>query len=210
MEEKEKDQVEFTINGNPGQGNTFISIRRAGVVNNNPGTVYTTINVNFDGDDVANAPETDGESQNTNKVSGSSIRELLKQGLIDRPQIQKEIMKYVDAIRPFVKEDMDKLFLRLWTRIMEHRAFSLDLYDPGNQPCKFNRYRVWTIIHYLDGKGFYKKPYNQSEMTRAVALKFSGADNKGVDDPARRGLREELDKKYADVVDEILEELGKV
>lgn len=208
MEEKKKDQVEFTINGNPGQGNTFINIHKAGVVNNNPGTVNTTINVNSKGEDWADAPEADGESQNVPKVSGSSIRELLKQGLIDRTQIQKEIMKYVDAIRPYVKEDMDKLYLRLWARIMEHRAFSLDLYDPGNQPCKFNRYLVGNIMHYLNDKEFYAEPYNQSEMTRAVAKKFSGADNKGVDDPARRGLRDDLDKKYADVIDAILKELS--
>lgn len=208
MEENKKDQVEFTINGNPGQGNTFINIHKAGVVNNNPGTVNTTINVNSIGDDLADTPEVDGESQNTPKVSGSSIRELLKQGLIDRAQIQKEIMKYVDAIRPYVKEDMDKLYLRLWARIMEHRDFSLDLYDPGNQPCKFNRYLVGNIMHYLDEKEFYAEPYNQSEMTRAVAKKFNGADNKGVDDPARRGLREDLEKKYADVIDSILNELA--
>ena len=208
MEEKNKDQVEFTINGNPGQGNTFINIRNADVVNNNPGTVYTTINVNGGGKaDDSTSEEEEAEAPSGKKLTGTTIRQLLKQGLIDRTLPRAEIMKYVDAIRPYVKDDMDKLYMHLWGRIVEHKAFAIDLYDPGNQPCKYNRHLVGNIMHYLDEKGFYKDPYNQSEMTRAVARKFDGAENKGVDDPSRRGLRGGLDKKYSDVIDAILEEL---
>lgn len=209
MEEKEKDQVEFTINGNPGQGNTFINIREAGVVNNNPGPVYTTINVNGGGKaEVSSSDDEEAEAAGGKKLTGTTIRQLLKQGLIDKTLPKAEILKYVDAIRPYVKDDKDKLYMHLWGRILEHKAFAIELFDPGNQPCKFNRSLVGNIMHYLDSKDFYKESYNQSEMTRAVARKFDGADNKGVDDPARRGLRGELEKSFSDVIDAILKDLS--
>ena len=208
MEEKQKTQVDFTINGNPGHGNTFISINKAGVVNHNPGTVYTTINVNGGGETIDSVKEeADDTTSSGKKLSGMTIRQLLMHDLINKEPIKEDIMKYVDAIRPYVRDDMDKLYLHLWTRILENKAFAIELYDPGSQPCKFNRYMVGTIMHYLDKKGFYKEAYNQSEMTRAVAKKFNGADNKGADDPARRGLRDYLEKEYSDVIDAILKDL---
>ena len=88
--------------------------------------------------------------------------------------------------------------MHLWAVILDHEAFKVDLYDPGKQDCKFNRNLVANIMHYLDSKGFYKKPYNQSEMTRAVE---GDADN-----PVRKGFREDLDKKYRPVVDAIIKE----
>lgn len=209
--DKDIDEAKFTIEGNPGQNNTFIHIGKAINVNPNATKVENTFYMGADCELRQTALKEAGLGNNAKKSDGirltnKSIRELLELGLIDKGKLQEEIMKYVVAIRPYVKDDKDKLYLRLWARIMDHRAFAIELYDPGSQKSKYNRNLVGNIIHYLDDKGFYKKPYNQSEMTRAVA-RLNGVDNKGADDPARKGLRENLDSKYSEVIDEILMEL---
>lgn len=130
------------------------------------------------------------------KLGNMTVRDMLKAGYIDTALIQGLIMKYVNRIRPLVKDSMDKLYLHLWTGILEHEVFKVDLYDPGKQDCKFNRNLVANIMHYLDDKDFYKVPYNQSEMTRVVE---GDADN-----PVRKGFREYPEKKYCDAVDAII------
>jgi len=215
--DKENDEVKFSIEGNPGQNNTFVHIGRAIHVNNNPQKVESTIIISADGEEWNEAalreagvdvPEKKSvEVKDSKKVSNMDYRQMLEEGIIDKSRLQRDIMKYVDAICDYVKDDKNDLFLKLWKRILEHRAFAIELYDPGKQDSKYNRDLVGNIMHYLNEKGFYKAPYNQSEMTRAVALKIYGTDNKGADDPARRGLRGDLEKRFSKVVDEILEEL---
>lgn len=209
--DKDIDEAKFTIEGDPGQNNTFIHIGKAINVNPNATKVENTFYMGTDSELRQTALKEAGLDNNAEKPDGirlinKSIRELLELGIIDKGRLQKEIMKYVDAIRPYVKDDKDKLYLRLWARIMEHRAFAIELYDPGKQESKYNRDLVGNIMHYLNDLGFYKEAYNQSEMTRAVA-RLNGADNKGSDDPARKGLRGDLDEKYSKVIDEILKEL---
>lgn len=219
--DKEKDEVKFSVEGNPGQNNTFVHIGKAIHVNNNPGTVQTTVIIGSEGDEWKEAAlreagidmpdKKTAEKPDGINVTNMTYRQLLEEGIIDISKLQREIMKYVEAIRVYVKDDKDKLYLKLWGRIMEHKAFAVDLYDRGKQDSKFNRNLVGNIIHYLDSKGFYKKPYSQSEMTRAfadvTAREDKDAENKGADDPARKGLREDPILKYTKAIDEILEEL---
>lgn len=196
--EKEKDEAKFTIEGNPGQNNTFINIKTAYNVNPNATKVENTFNIYSHEEGEAAVKEATSAKPGDKKLGNMTLREMLKEDYIDTGNIQKLIMNYVSCIREYVKDDMDKLYMHLWAVILDHEAFKVDLYDPGKQDCKFNRNLVANIMHYLDSKGFYKKPYNQSEMTRAVE---GDADN-----PVRKGFREDLDKKYRPVVDAIIKE----
>ena len=198
---KENNEDKFVIEGNPGQGNTFVKIGHVENYNPNATTVTTTItNNNYYGKHEGEEGESTPSSAKPGdkKLGNMTLRDMLKEDYIDTGNIQKEIMNYVSCIRPYVKDDMDKLYMHLWAVILDHEVFKVDLYDPGKQDCKFNRNLVGNIMHYLEGKGFYKKPYNQSEMTRAV----EGDADSGV----RKGFGGYPEKKYSDVVDTIIKE----
>lgn len=222
--DNEKIVLENSSKGNNGQMITNISVtvgQAYQVNNNNGGTVETTFNINSDGSKWTEAPKKEADkeepAQKTEeksdgiRMSNMTYRQLLEEGLIDISKLQREIMKYVEAIRVYVRDDKDKLYLQLWARIMEHKAFAIDLYDRGKQDSKFNRNLVGNIVHYLDSKGFYKKPYNQSEMTRAfvevITREDKNAEDKGALDPSRKGLREDPIQKHTKAIDEILAEL---
>ena len=195
--EKENNEVKFIIEGNPGQGNTFVKIDNVENYNPNATTVTTTItNNNYYGKREEEEDSSATAKPGDKKLGNMTFRDLLKADYIDTGNMQKLIMNYVSCIQPYVKKEMEPLYLHLWTSILEHEAFKVDLYDPGKQDCKFNRNLVGNIMHYLDEKGFYKEPYNQSEMTRAVE---GDADN-----PVRKGFGGYLDKKYKEVVDAII------
>lgn len=222
--DNEKIVLENSSKGNNGQMITNISVtvgQAYQVNNNNGGTVETTFNINSDGSKWTEAPKKEAdkeepaqkteEKSDSIRMSNMTYRQLLEEGLIDISKLQREIMKYVEAIRVYVRDDKDKLYLQLWARIMEHKAFAIDLYDRGKQDSKFNRNLVGNIMHYLDSKGFYKKPYNQSEMTRAfvevITREDKNAEDKGALDPSRKGLREDPIQKHTKAIDEILAEL---
>lgn len=192
----DKDEEVFRIEGNPGQGNTFVKIGHVEHYNPNATTATTNITNNYYYDKPAEGSSS--AKPGDKKLGNMTLRDMLKADLIDTGNIQPLIMNYVSCIRPYVKDEMDKLFMHLWGRILEHEAFKIELYDPGKQDCKFNRNLVGNIMHYLDGKGFYKEPYNQSEMTRAV--------EGDADSPVRKGFREYPDEKTKGVVDAIIKE----
>lgn len=196
--EKENNEEKFVIEGNPGQGNTFVKIDKVENYNPNATTVTSTTitNNNYfvrrEEEEVVSATSKPGDK----KLGNMTFRDLLRAGYIDTGIMKKLIMNYVSRIQPYVKREMADLYLHLWGSILEHEAFKVDLYDPGKQDSQFNRNLVGNIMHYLEEKGFYKDPYNQSEMTRAV--------EGDADHPVRKGFGGYLDKKYRAVVDEIL------
>lgn len=196
--DKDNNEAKFKIVGNPGTGNTFIHIGTAYNVNPNATTVHNTFNITSGADGESVLQEAGG-GKSGKKLGERTIREMLKDGLVDTGNMQKKILNYVSFIRPFVKDDLDKLYMSMWGRIVEHEAFKVDLYDPGKQACKFNRNLIGNILHYLDGKKFYKVDYNQSEFTR----RLEGDDQ----NPVRKALRYDPDRKYSIVVDEIIDEL---
>lgn len=198
--DKNNNAAIFNMEGNPGTGNTFIHIGTAYNVNPNATTVSNTFNITTGADGETVLQEANGVKSGK-RLGERTIREMLRDDLIDTGNIQKEILHYVSCIRPLVKDELDKLYMALWGRIVEHEAFKVDLYDPGKQDCKFNRNLVGNILHYLDGKKFYKVEYNQSEFTR----KLEGDDQS----PVRKALRYAPDDKYSAVVDEILSEFEK-
>jgi hypothetical protein len=191
--DKDNNDATFKIEGNPGQNNTFISIGTAYNVNPNATKVENTFVIGSrEEDDAAMAEATGGK-----KLGAMTLREMLKNNLIDTGNIQDGIINYVSCIRTKVKKTLDKKFMALWAIIVEHEAFSVDLYDPGKQKCTFNRNLVANIIHYLDGKGFYEDPYSAAGMTRALE---GGEDQH----PVRSALGKDPEDKYCKVVDEIL------
>ena len=195
--DKDNNEATFRIEGNPGQNNTFINIGTAYNVNPNATKVENTFIIGSrEEGDKAVAEATGGK-----KIGQMTLREMLKKDMIDKGNIQKEILHYVSQIRHKLKSEMDKRYEHLWARIVEHEAFAVDLYDPGKQQCTFNRNLVANIIHYLDSKGFYEEPYSAAAMTRALE---EGEDQH----PVRKALGAELEPKFSKVVDDILEELG--
>lgn len=200
--EKEKDEVTFNVNGNPGQGNTFISVKveKAINVNNNPGTVENKYYFDSDGEMKETALKEGGiEKSEGKKLSAMTLREMLKKDMIDTGNIQKEILNYVSCIRPKLKEAMDKKYVSLWAIIAEHEVFAVDLYDPGKQQCTYNRNLVANIIHYLASKGFYEEAYSAAAMARAL----EGDDQH----PVRKALGIDPEPKYREAVDKILKDL---
>ena len=195
--DKDNNEATFKIEGNPGQNNTFINIGTAYNVNPNATKVENTFNIGTreEGDRAI------AEAMGGKKIGQMTLREMLKNGMVEKGNIQKEILHYVSQIRHKLKADMDKRYEHLWARIVEHEAFDVDLYDPGKQQCTFNRNLVANIIHYLDGKGFYEEPYSAAAMTRAL--------EKGEDQhPARKALGADPEPQFSKIIDEILEELG--
>lgn len=193
--DKENHDAKFTIEGDPGQNNTFISIGTAYNVNPHVTKVENTFIIGSrEEGDAAIAEATGGK-----KLGAMTIREMLKKDMIDTGNIQTQILNYVSCIRPKLKGTMDKKYEALWNCIVEHEAFAVDLYDPGKQQCTYNRNLVANIIHYLDRKGFYEEPYSAAAMTRAL--------QKDDQHPIRRALGLDPEPKYCKVVDEILEEL---
>lgn len=199
--DKDNNDAKFTIEGNPGTGNTFINIGTAYNVNPNATKVENTFIIGSREEGEIAVSEATGGKPDGKKLGAMTLREMLKKDLIDTGIIQKEILNYISCIRPKLKEKLDKKYETLWAIIVEHEAFSVDLYDPGKQKCTYNRNLVANIIHYLDSKGFYEDPYSAAAMTRAL-------ENGGDQHPIRRALGMDPEPKYCKVVDEILEGLG--
>ena len=204
---EENKEAKFTIEGNPGTGNTFINIGKAINVNPNATTVENKFFFGTDGEMRSAALQEAGLSTDSTtnqpegkKLGAMTLREMLKKDMIDTGNIQKQILNYVSCIRPKLKAQFDKKYETLWAVIVEHEVFSVDLYDPGKQQCTFNRNLVANIIHYLDSKGFYEESYSATAMTRALE---AGEDQH----PIRRALGIDPDKKYTKAVDEILSSL---
>lgn len=198
--DKNTDEAKFTIEGNPGHNNTFINIGTAYNVNPNATEVHNTFNIGSREEGEKAIAEATGEKSTGKKLGNMTLREMLKNDLIDTGNLQKEITNYVSCIRTLVKDEKGKLFMHLWACIIEHEAFSVDLYDPGKQQCHYNRNLIANILHYLDGKGFYKEPFNAYAFTRALE---GDADN-----PVRKALGQNPDNKYIKVVDQILKEIN--
>lgn len=197
--EIEKEETEYNIEGAPRTGNTFIRIGTAYNVNPNATKVENTFNIYSREAGDAAIKEAVSEQSAGRKLSSMSLREMLKEGLVNTSNIQTEILNYVSSIRPYVKEEMDKTYMQLWACILEHEAFKVDLYDPGKQDCHFNRNLIGNILHYLNGKDFYKVEYNQSQMTR----KLEGDEQNAV----RKALRFDPEEKYCKVIDKIITEI---
>lgn len=187
----------------PIQNTTIINIKTAVNVNPNATKVENKFYLGANGELVDAALKEAGIKKNPEgkKLSQMTMREMLSEGKINLASLQKEIMDYVGRINKYLKNEWKDIYTLMWARILDHEVFAVDLYDHGKQDCTFSRNLVGNIIHYLDDKGFYKDPYNASEMARAL----EGDDQS----PIRKALRNDPDEKYCEVVDHLIEELNK-
>lgn len=187
----------------PIQNTTIINIKTAVNVNPNATKVENKFYLGANGELADAALKEAGIKKNLEgkKLSQMTMREMLSEGKINLASLQKEIMDYVGRINKYLKNEWKDIYTLMWARILDHEVFAVDLYDHGKQDCTFSRNLVGNIIHYLDDKGFYKDPYNASEMARAL----EGDDQS----PIRKALRNDPDEKYCEVVDHLIEELNK-
>lgn len=152
--------MDIKIEGNPGTGNTFQEINIGSVQNYNPNAT-TIINYNGSQDVVEAAARRKGGRQ--------TMKAMLDADLIDTAPIRKEIMNYVSCIRPMVHEEKKDVFMKLWDDILNLPEVEAEVYNPGKQQgTNFNRKLVAGILHQLDSRHFYAKPYNAKAMAEAL------------------------------------------
>ena len=203
--ENKNDDAKFKIEGNPGQNNVFINIGTAYNVNPNATAVNNTFNISSHEEGDKAMAEALHNTTSHKYLKNMSLRNMLKEGMVDLKNIQKDILEYVCRVRPYIKSEYINSYLQLWKRIVEHEAFKVDLYDPGKQRCNFNRNLVANILFYLDKKKYYsyirfdRKDYCASELARVL----EGDEQNSV----RQALGTDLDIKYSSVIDELIEDL---
>ncbi|MBR6272066.1 MAG: hypothetical protein IKR29_00685, partial [Bacteroidales bacterium] len=100
--EIDKDNAKFTIEGNPGTGNTFINIGTAYNVNPNAKEVHNTFNITSRDEGEAVVRESTGAKPGDKKLGNMTFRDMLKADYIDTGNIQPLIMNYISCIRPYV------------------------------------------------------------------------------------------------------------
>ena len=96
--DKNNNEAKFNIEGNPGTGNTFIHIGTAYNVNPNATTVHNTFNITT-GADGESVLREDNDGKPGKKLGERTIREMLKDDLIDTGNMQKEILNQNAAKR---------------------------------------------------------------------------------------------------------------
>ena len=143
--DKEKNEEKFVIEGNPGTGNTFVKIGHVDHYNPSATSATTNITNNYyygKGEDEAGENSVSSKPGDK-KLGNMTFREMLKAGYVDTGNIQLLIMNYVSCIRPYVKDEKDKLFMHLWAVIMDHEAFKIELYDTDAE----RRIQTTELLH---------------------------------------------------------------
>ena len=194
----DNDDAKFIIEGNPGQGNTFIKIGTAYNVNPNATTVENTFII--------------GSQEEGKKAMGEAMRaksenpfERLREpeGNIDITPIRTEILNYVSRIRPLLTDDAKSSFMKIWEDILVLPEVEALVYKPGKQwGTNFNRDLVANILYHLRErkiyKVVYKDNYNGAAMTEALE------DDR--DHSVKHALRNEPPKEVREAIDKLLKE----
>ncbi len=88
---------------------------------------------------------------------------------IDITPIRTEILNYVSCIRPLVAPDKKDRYMKMWEGILELDAVKPFVYKTGKQKeTNFNRKLIANIIHHLDSRKMYAKPYKASDFAKAL------------------------------------------
>lgn len=83
--------------------------------------------------------------------------------------VKTAILNYINRIAPKLKPEWMQGWERFWMGLLELDVIEDKICDiTKQQGTTFNRIFVCKIIHYLNGKEFYKIPYNASAMTVAL------------------------------------------
>ena len=194
----DNDDAKFIIEGNPGQGNTFIKIGTAYNVNPNATKVENTFII--------------GSQEEGKKAMGEAMRDKSENPFerhrepeenIDITPIRTEILNYVSRVRPLLTDDAKSSFMKIWEDILALPEVEALVYNPGKQRgTNFNRDLVANILYHLRErkiyKVVYKDNYNGAAMTEALE------DDR--DHSVKHALRNEPPKEVREAIDKLLKE----
>ena len=163
MEQEDKN----TQNGqNSGQVKTIINIGTAYNVNPAATEVKNTFIIGSGKEASAAIKEAVGGG-NLNPSLYDRLKE--PEATIDITPIRTEILNYVSCIRPLVAPDKKDRYMKMWEGILELDAVKPFVYKTGKQKeTNFNRKLIANIIHHLDSRKMYAKPYKASDFAKAL------------------------------------------
>lgn len=172
----DKKEVHFTIDGDAGENNTIVNmvIEKAYNVNPSAKVVNNTFNIGMREEASAAIDEAMGAQpmpEQPKSENPKSLADTMKDSEegIDCSVIRKEILIYVSRIRPLVAPDKKDKFQKMWEGILDLEAVKSSVYRTGKQKeTNFNRKLIANIIHHLDSRKMYAKPYKASDFAKAL------------------------------------------
>jgi hypothetical protein len=192
----EKDDAKFTIEGNPGSGNTFINVGTAYNVNPNAKEVNNTFI-------MGNGKEAAAAIKEAMGTKPESLYDRMKEPEenIDCTPIRTEILNYVSRVRPLLKEEAKSSYMKMWEDILDLPEVAALVYKPGKQwGTNFNRDLVANILYHLRARkiynSVYKDNYNGAAMTEAL--------EQDKEHSVKHALRDEPPKEIRDAIDAML------
>jgi hypothetical protein len=191
-----KKEVHFTIDGNAGENNTIVNMVIGKAYNVNPTAKVVNNTFNIYGDQegkeaVSEAVDAQPIPEQPKSAMPKSLADTMKNPVegIDCSVIRKEILVYVSRIRPLVAPDKKDRFMKMWEGILDLDAVKSAAYKTGKQKeTNFNRKLIANIIHHLDSRRMYAKPYKASDFAMAL------------EENAEKSVRGELGKFPSDYV----------
>lgn len=163
--------MDIKIDGNPGTGNIFQEM----IFNNaqNVNTSTTSV-VNYN---IGAADEPSNDETNEKSLNERESKEKKRVGdLAENPQIRKEILKYLENVLPLVRPERKDIFIKMWEGILEIDAVKEAIYKTGKQKrTNFNRTLIARILHHLDARQMYAKPFKASDFARALEGKYESS-----------------------------------
>lgn len=171
-----KKEIHFTMHGDAGEGNTIVNMNIEKAYNVNPTAkeVHNTFNIYSDKegkDAVEEAMGAQPMPEQSKSEFPKSLADIMKEPEenIDCSVIRTEILNYVSCIRPLVAPDKKDKFMKMWEGILELDAVKSFVYKTGKQKeTNFNRKLIANIIHHLDSRKMYAKPYKASDFAMAL------------------------------------------
>ncbi|MCR4847820.1 MAG: hypothetical protein K5920_03080 [Bacteroidales bacterium] len=182
----DKDEVKFTIEGNPGQGNTFINIGTAYNVNPNATKVENTFILGGGKEADADLKESQGRKPKEN---------------VDIAPIRTEILRYVSRVRPLLVDDAKCSFMTMWEDVLRLPEVEDKVYNSGKQVgTNFNRDLVANILYHLRMRKIYKVVYKDNYNGAAMAEALEGDKEHAV----KHALRDEPSADICEAIDAML------
>lgn len=140
--------MDLNINGDPGEGNTYIDIKIGYAQNVNP-NAKTVINYNYG---------------NQKPEYGDDDREIPDE---EKAALKVMILDYIAPLKAFVTDGWTNKIDKLWEKIFALKEVDAKIYKHGKQESPFNRNLVANIISMMRDAGIYKK---DTERAYTIAL----------------------------------------
>lgn len=187
----DNDDAKFIIEGNPGQGNTFIKIGTAYNVNPNAKEVKNTFIIG----------DKDAAAKALSEVNDGAQKEPEEN--IDFTPFRTEILNYVSRVRPLLTDEAKSTFMKLWEDILALPEVEAHVYKPGKQwGTNFHRNLVANILYHLREHKIYKVVYRDNYNGAAMAEALEGDRDHSV----KHALRDEPPVEVRDAIDTLLKE----